>query len=116
MKCKFGKFLVGAVSTAAACCGVAYVVKKVLDKDRDIIEEDDDFDDFDEDDFDEVFSDDSKDSREYVTINITDDEAKESVDKAEDSDKEEKAVEEEDKTEESADKTSETCDEEALEE
>lgn len=69
---KFGKFLFGTVSIATLACGAYYVYKNLINKDSS-----DEFDDFDDDfeDFDtEEDNDDEtnkKDTREYVSINIT---------------------------------------------
>ena len=77
---KIGKFLVGAASVAAITGGAFYLVKKFMDKKNDDIIDDEVFDDDfeiddEEDDFEEIFSD-NKDEREYVTINITDEDKK----------------------------------------
>lgn len=88
MKKKLGKILCGAVSTAAIVGGAAYIIKKILGQ-NDIIDSDeseDDYEDEFEDDFEQVFSDNNKDEREYVTINITDDSDKADVKKDEVSD------------------------------
>lgn len=110
MKKKLGKILCGAVSTAAIVGGAAYVIKKILGQ-NDIIDSDeseDDYEDEFDDDFEQVFSDNNKDEREYVTINITDDSDKADVKKDEVSD---------DKTEEvSDDKTEEKNTEDELKE
>ena len=86
---KLGKFLVGAASVAAVTGGAFYLVKKFMDKkNEDIIDDeifDDDFEiDDEEDEFEDIFSDENKDEREYVTINITDEDRKvEEVEEAE---------------------------------
>lgn len=67
---KFFKFLCGAASLAAVGFGAYYVYKNVLTKDTD---EDDDFDDC----FEEDGGESAADSREYVSINITDEPAEE---------------------------------------
>ncbi len=67
---KFFKFLCGAASLAAVGFGAYYVYKNVLTKDAD---EDDDFDDC----FEEGSEETAADSREYVSINITDEPAEE---------------------------------------
>ena len=88
MKKKLGKILCGAVSTAAIVGGAAYVIKKILGQ-NDIIDSDEseyDYEDEFDDDFEQVFSDNNKDEREYVTINITDDSDKADVKKDEVSD------------------------------
>lgn len=88
MKKKLGKILCGAVSTAAIVGGAAYIINKILGQ-NDIIDSDeseDDYEDEFEDDFEQVFSDNNKDEREYVTINITDDSDKADVKKDEVSD------------------------------
>lgn len=88
MKKKLGKILCGAVSTAAIVGGAAYIIKKILGQ-NDIIDSDeseDDYEDEFDDDFEQVFSDNNKDEREYVTINITDDSDKADVKKDEVSD------------------------------
>lgn len=92
MKKKLGKILCGAVSTAAIVGGAAYVIKKILGQ-NDIIDSDESEDDYEDefedefdDDFEQVFSDNNKDEREYVTINITDDSDKADVKKDEVSD------------------------------
>lgn len=71
---KFGKFLFGTVSVATLACGAYYLYKNILNKDSA-----DDFDDF-EDDFEDFDTEedtpaaDKKETREYVSINITSDE------------------------------------------
>ena len=109
MKKKLGKILCGAVSTAAIVGGAAYVIKKILGQ-NDIIDSDeseDDYEDEFDDDFEQVFSDNNKDEREYVTINITDDSDKADVKKDEVSDDktEEKNTEDELKEETSKEET-----------
>ncbi len=69
---KFGKFVFTTVSIAAAIGGAVYFVKNVLNKDND--DDFDDFDDFD-DDFDDFDLDTEEDpsakkEREYVTLNM----------------------------------------------
>ena len=70
---KFGKFLFGTISIATLAGGAYYLYKNVLNKDTA-----DDFDDF-EDDFDDFDTEedtpasDKKETREYVSINITSD-------------------------------------------
>ena len=88
MKSKLGKFLIGVASITAIAGGTFYLVKKYIDK-KDNENEDDIFEDdfeIEEDEFEDIFSDDNKDEREYVTINITDDDKK--VDEAEKSEEE----------------------------
>lgn len=110
MKKKLGKILCGAVSTAAIVGGAAYVIKKILGQ-NDIIDSDeseDDYEDEFDDDFEQVFSDNNKDEREYVTINITDDSDKADVKKDEVSDDktEEKNTEEKNTEDELKEETS----------
>ncbi|MGN6714416.1 hypothetical protein SAMN02745136_05138 [Anaerocolumna jejuensis DSM 15929] len=68
---KFGKILFGTVSIATLACGAYYLYKNILNKDSA-----DDFDDF-EDDFEDFDTEedtpaaDKKETREYVSINIT---------------------------------------------
>lgn len=87
MKSKFGKFLCTAVSTAAVVGTAALVVKKIMGRDKEY--EPDDSVNTDDDEFEEIFSDKNKDSREYVTINITDDEKKEEISEDETDDEDE---------------------------
>lgn len=83
---KFGKFMVTVLSVAAFAGSAYYLVKNVINKDSS-----DDFDDF-EDEFDDfAFNDEgevdtpgSSDNREYVTLNITKEDAEEPVAKAAD--------------------------------
>lgn len=110
MKKKLGKILCGAVSTAAIVGGAAYVIKKILGQ-NDIIDSDeseDDYEDEFDDDFEQVFSDNNKDEREYVTINITDDSDKADVkkDEASDDKTEEKNTEEKNTEDELKEETS----------
>ncbi len=69
---KFGKFLFGTVSIATLACGAYYVYKNLINKDSsdEFDEFDDEFEDFEteEDNDDET---NKKDTREYVSINIT---------------------------------------------
>lgn len=69
---KFFKFVAGAVSLGALACGAYYFFKKYICK-----ETPDEFDDLEDelDDFDMTDSSCSNDSREYVSINITSDQA-----------------------------------------
>lgn len=71
---KFGKFLFGTVSLATLACGAYYVYKNLINKDSsdEFDEFEDDFDDFDTEDEDTTEPD-KKDTREYVSINITSD-------------------------------------------
>ncbi|GAA4654174.1 hypothetical protein GCM10023142_13120 [Anaerocolumna aminovalerica] len=73
---KFGKFLFGTVSLATLACGAYYVYKNLINKDSsdEFDEFEDEFEDFDDEDEDapEV---EKKDTREYVSINFTSDEA-----------------------------------------
>lgn len=72
---KFSKFIFGTVSLATLACGAYYVYKNLINK-----ESSDEFDDF-EDEFEDFDTDEDyedikipKDTREYVSINITSDE------------------------------------------
>jgi hypothetical protein len=69
---KFGKFLFGTVSIATLACGAYYLYKNLVNKDSsdELDDFEDEFEDFDVDDeeFDEL---DAKETREYVSINIT---------------------------------------------
>lgn len=78
---KFGKFLFGTVSIATLACGAYYVYKNLVNKDSsdEFDEFDDEFEDFDT----EEENDDEpnkKDTREYVSINITSEESTKSND------------------------------------
>jgi hypothetical protein len=78
---KFGKFLFGTVSIATLACGAYYVYKNLVNKDSsdEFDEFDDEFEDFDT----EEENDDEpnkKDTREYVSINITSEESTNSKD------------------------------------
>jgi hypothetical protein len=73
---KFSKFIFGTVSLATLACGAYYVYKNLINKDSS-----DEFDDF-EDEFEDFDTDEDyediiipKDTREYVSINITSDNA-----------------------------------------
>jgi hypothetical protein len=70
---KFGKFLFGTVSLATIACGAYYVYKNVINKDSsdEFDEFDDEFEDFDSEDEDTKEEPNKKDTREYVSINIT---------------------------------------------
>jgi hypothetical protein len=75
---KFGKFLFGTLSLATLAAGVYYLYKNIINKDS----SEDDFEEF-EDEFEESDDEDEepkeavkKDTREYVSINITSDAAK----------------------------------------
>lgn len=72
---KFGKFLFGTVSLATLACGAYYVYKNVINKDStdDFDDFDDGFEDLDDDEDDEDEKVEKKDTREYVSINITSD-------------------------------------------
>ena len=72
MKSKFGKVLCTAVSAAAVVGGIAYVVKNILNKEEDDMDLEDVTVEEDDEQFEEIFSDENKDEREYVSINITD--------------------------------------------
>lgn len=71
---KFGKFLFGTVSIATLACGAYYLYKNLVNKDSsdELDDFEDEFEDFDAEDeeFDEP---DTKETREYVSINITSD-------------------------------------------
>lgn len=69
---KFGKFLFGTVSLATLACGAYYVYKNLINKDSsdDFDDFEDDFEDFDTED-DDAKDSNKKDTREYVSINIT---------------------------------------------
>jgi hypothetical protein len=68
---KLGKFIFGTLTVASVAAGAYYLYKNYIKKDSS-----DDFDDF-EDDFEDFDTeeDSDKDSREYVSINITSEEA-----------------------------------------
>ena len=88
---KFCKFLLGTISLATLACGAYYFFKKYMCKESK--EDFDDFDDdFDEDDTEEVLS--PKDTREYVSINITSEQGSDTEDAAEASDDEMETAEE----------------------
>ena len=69
---KFGKFLFGTVSVATVACGAYYLYKNLINKDSsdDFDEFEDEFEDFDAEDEDTTDQN-KKDTREYVSINIT---------------------------------------------
>ncbi len=69
---KFGKFLFGTVSVATVACGAYYLYKNLVNKDSsdDFDEFEDEFEDFDAEDEDTTEQK-MKDTREYVSINIT---------------------------------------------
>lgn len=69
---KFGKFLFGTVSAATVACGAYYLYKNLVNKDSsdDFDEFEDEFEDFDTEDEDTTEQN-KKDTREYVSINIT---------------------------------------------
>lgn len=69
---KFGKFLFGTVSIATLACGAYYLYKNLVNKDSsdDFDDFEDEFEDFDAEDEDTTDSD-KKDTREYVSLNIT---------------------------------------------
>lgn len=69
---KFGKFLFGTVSVATVACGAYYLYKNLVNKDSsdDFDEFEDEFEDFDAEDEDTTEQN-KKDTREYVSINIT---------------------------------------------
>ncbi|WMJ90159.1 hypothetical protein [Anaerocolumna sp. MB42-C2] len=69
---KFGKFLFGTVSVATVACGAYYLYKNLVNKDSsdDFDEFEDEFEDFDAEDEDTTDQN-KKDTREYVSINIT---------------------------------------------
>ena len=106
MKKNLGKKIVTVFSVAAFIGGAALAVKTLIGKFSDKDDEDDDFEKFfddDDDEFDEIFSDSEKESRDYVTINITSDgsqkveEEEKKEDKAQDSSKEIETEDKEDK-------------------
>ncbi|BCN32503.1 hypothetical protein [Anaeromicropila herbilytica] len=70
---KFGKFIFGALSVAALAGGAIYYLKNFVKKDSsdDFDDFDDDFEDFDSDDEEEDKETDKSDTREYVTLNMT---------------------------------------------
>jgi hypothetical protein len=70
---KLLKGIVGIASVAAAAAGVYYVAKKWMGE-QDIFDEDD----FDGDDFEEEFDEEAEDAREYVTLDLEEDEEGES--------------------------------------
>ena len=76
---KFFKFLCGAASMAAVAFGAYCVYKNVIAK-----KDEDDFDDFD-DCFEDETSDDIEENREYVSINITEEEVQNPEEPADDS-------------------------------
>ncbi|WFR56763.1 hypothetical protein QA584_24635 [Anaerocolumna sp. AGMB13025] len=69
---KFGKFLFGTVSVATVAAGAYYLYKNLVNKDSsdDFDEFEDEFEDFDAEDEDTTDQN-KKDTREYVSINIT---------------------------------------------
>ena len=73
---KFCKFLFGTISLATLACGAYYVYKNLINKDSsdEFDEFEDEFEDFDADD-EESPEVEKKDTREYVSINFTSDEA-----------------------------------------
>jgi hypothetical protein len=94
---KFGKFIFGTVSVATLACGAYYVYKNLIKKDSSDEFEDfeDEFEDFDSEEEEGKEETDKKDTREYVSINITSDSAaakpKESTQTEESSDVEKEA-------------------------
>ncbi len=71
---KFSKFIFGTVSLATLACGAYYVYKNLINKDSsdEFDDFEDEFEDFDTDeDYDDIII--PKDTREYVSINITSD-------------------------------------------
>ena len=81
---KFFKFLCGAASMAAVAFGAYCVYKNVIAK-----KDDEDFDDF-EDCFDEDVAEETEENREYVSINITEEETTEEETTEEDTEEVEK--------------------------
>lgn len=78
-KGKFGKFILGSVTLAAAATGIYYLYKNFINRDYT-----DDFDDFD-DEFDDIFADETNEAsdeieREYVSINIGEESKDDSMD------------------------------------
>jgi len=77
---KFGKFIFGTVSLATLACGAYYVYKNLINKDSsdEFDDFEDEFEDFDtEEDYDDIII--PKDTREYVSINITSDNQTDSI-------------------------------------
>lgn len=72
---KFGKFIFGTVSLATLACGAYYVYKNFINKDSsDEFEDfDDEFEDFESEEEEDKEVPSKKDTREYVSINITSD-------------------------------------------
>lgn len=83
---KFFKFLCGAASIAAAGFGAYCIYKNVIAK-----KDEDDFDDF-EDCFEDDASEAADENREYVSINITDEDAAEDAEEESDAPSEEEAA------------------------
>jgi hypothetical protein len=69
---KFGKFIFGALSIAALAGGAFYYLKNFVNKDSsdDFDDFDDDFEDFESDEEDDATEDTTADTREYVTLNM----------------------------------------------
>lgn len=79
---KFLKFVAGVAAVAGAACGVVYCLKKfcgidLLNRDEDFDEFDEEFDDDFDDDFDDASDDDESGDREYVTLDMDGEEASE---------------------------------------
>lgn len=79
---KFLKFVTGVAAVAGAACGVVYCLKKfcgidLLNRDEDFDEFDEEFDDDFDDDFDDASDDDESGDREYVTLDMEGEEASE---------------------------------------
>lgn len=92
---KFGKFMVTVLSIAAFAGSAYYLVKNVINKDSsdDFDDFEDEFDDFDFNDEGEADTPGPADNREYVTLNITKEDAEAPVAEATEADAEETTTE-----------------------
>jgi hypothetical protein len=70
---KFGKFLFGTVSLATLACGAYYVYKNLVNKDSsdDFDDFEDDFEEFDTEEDDDTTEQNKRETREYVSINLS---------------------------------------------
>ncbi len=85
---KFLKFVTGVAAVAGAACGVVYCLKKfcgidLLNRDEDFDEFDEEFDEDFDDDYDDASDDDESGDREYVTLDMDGEEASEKEDSEE---------------------------------
>lgn len=85
---KFLKFVAGVAAVAGAACGVVYCLKKfcgidLLNRDEDFDEFDEEFDEDFDDDYDDASDDDESGDREYVTLDMEGEEASEKEDSEE---------------------------------